>query len=110
MMDARVKRDTAMLYLVAGKSPNSSIMLDPGHIVAQGGMVVFEGPWGLGESVIVRVADAAIEYIGWSAKPLGLNGYAVVAQAGPGAGEAFVIAAHRMRRGDGFPPLREAVP
>jgi uncharacterized protein (DUF1330 family) len=98
-----------MLYLVAGQTPNSSIVLDPRRILAQGEMAVFEGPWALGASLIVGVDDAAIEYIGWSAKTLKLAGYAVEAQVDPGAGEAFVIGAHRMRDPEGFRPYAEQV-
>jgi uncharacterized protein (DUF1330 family) len=108
-MDACLQRDTTMLYLVAGQTPNSSILLEPRRIVAQGEMAVLEGPWDLGASVIVRVDDAAIEYIGWSAKTLNLKGYAVEAQVDPGAGEAFVIGAHCMRDPEGFRPYAEQV-
>src|ERR1700688_5048032 len=97
-------RQTTMLYLVAGQSPNSSIVIEPRRIVAQGEMAVFEGPWALGASVIVRIDDAAIEYIGWSAKSLRLKGYAVEALVDPGSGDAFVIGAHRMCDAEGFRP------
>jgi uncharacterized protein (DUF1330 family) len=72
-------------------------------------MAVFEGPWVPDASGIARVDDSAIADIGKQARTAGFDGYAVAALADPGAGEVFVIGAHRMRDAGGFRPYAEQV-
>lgn len=95
-----------MQYLIAGSAIHD-VKLDPANIVAQGEMMVFEGPWALGAPVVARLDEAAIGHIG--AKMNGPAGYAVEGLAAPGAGEAFVVAAHRVHDPDGFRPYAEQV-
>ena len=61
----------------------------------------------LGAPVVARLDDDAIDGIRRSIS--GLDGYAVEALAEPGAGEAFVVAAHRMRDLVAFQPYAEQV-
>lgn len=95
-----------MQYLVADRSALGSVAGKAG-IVAQGEMMVFEGPWPFGAPLVVRTDEDAIASI--RATGVGLNGYAVEALADPGAGEAFVVAAHRVRDAEGFRPYAEQV-
>ncbi len=94
-----------MNYLVAGRPAVGSLKLDPSRIVAQGETMVFEGPWPWASPVVATLDDAAFAAV----RARGLDGYAVEALAAPGAGEAFVIAAHRMRDLAGFQPYAEQV-
>jgi uncharacterized protein (DUF1330 family) len=92
-------------YLVAGRPGIGDIELDPTRIVAQGETIVFEGPWPWDSPVVARLDESELGSI----RATGLDGYAVEALADPGAGEAFVIAAHRMRDLEGFRPYAERV-
>jgi uncharacterized protein (DUF1330 family) len=94
-------------YLVAGRPAIDSVGIDLRHIIAQGEMAVLEGPWTLGAPIIAYLGEAAIENVRAAAG--GLDAYAVEALAPPGAGEAFVIAAHRMRDAEGFRPYADKV-
>jgi uncharacterized protein (DUF1330 family) len=94
-------------YLVAGLAAIGRIGIDPARIIAQGEVTVFEGPWPWSEPIIVHMDDAAVE--GIRAKAIDLEAYAVESLADSGTGEAFVIAAHRMRDAMGFRPYAEVV-
>lgn len=67
---------------------------------------MLEGPWPLGETIIARVDDDA-ELGALRTDKAGFDGYAVEALAEPGAGEAFVVAAHHVRDTAGFSPYAE---
>jgi uncharacterized protein (DUF1330 family) len=92
-------------YLVADRSAIEDLALDARCIVAQGDAVVLEGPWPWTSLTVARVDDAAIE----SARARGIEGYAVEAVGEPGAGEALVVAAHRMLDLVRFQPYAEQV-
>jgi len=92
-------------YLVAGRSAIEALALDARRIVAQGDAMVLEGPWPWTPLVVARVDDAALE----AARARGIEGYAVDAVAEPGAGEALVVAAHRMLDLERFKPYAEQV-
>jgi uncharacterized protein (DUF1330 family) len=94
-----------MPYLVAGRPSIDKLALDPRHIVAQGDAMVFEGPWPWTSPAVARLDDAAVE----RARALRIDGYLVDALSEPGAGEAFVVAAHRMRNLAAFQPYAEQV-
>lgn len=94
-----------MLYLVAGRPSIDKIAIDPRSVVAQGDAMVFEGPWPWTSPVVARLDDAQIQTIRTS----GIDGYLVDALGEPGAGEAFVVAAHRMRDLAAFQPYAEQV-
>jgi len=95
-----------MQYLVADRSALGSIAGNA-RIVAQGETMVFEGPWPFGAPLVARADAAAITSL--RAKESGLEGYTVEALADPGDGEAFVVAAHRVRDPNGFAPYAEQV-
>jgi uncharacterized protein (DUF1330 family) len=92
-------------YLIAGRSAIERLALASHSIVAQGDAIVLEGPWPWSSLVVARVDDAAVD----AARARGIDGYAVGAIAEPGAGEAFVVAAHRMRDLAAFQPYAEQV-
>jgi uncharacterized protein (DUF1330 family) len=92
-------------YLVTGRAARDRLALDSRHIVAQGDAMVFEGPWPWTSPVVASVDDAAIEGI----RASGIDGYLVDALGEPGAGAAFVVAAHRMRDLEAFKPYAEQV-
>jgi uncharacterized protein (DUF1330 family) len=94
-----------MSYLVAGRSAIEALALDARHIVAQGDAMVLEGPWPWTSLVVARVDDAAIA----PARARGIEGYAVEAVDEPGAGQALVVAAHRMLDLARFKPYAEQV-
>ncbi len=94
-----------MQYLVAGRAGIDRIPLDPRSIVAQGDAMVFEGPWPWGSPVVARADTTAIA----SVRASGIEGYLVDALGEPGAGEAFVVAAHRMRDLVAFQPYADQV-
>jgi uncharacterized protein (DUF1330 family) len=92
-------------YLVAGRSAIERRALDARCVVAQGDVLVLEGPWPWTSLVVARVDDAAIDGI----RASGIEGYLVDAIAEPGDGEAFVVAAHRMLDLAEFQPYAEQV-
>jgi len=94
-----------MHYLVADKSAIDEALIPPARIVAQGEMTVLEGPWPWRSLVVARVDDGVLDEI----RNQGRDGYAVEALDDPGIGQAFVIAAHRMRDEEGFRPYTERV-
>ena len=94
-----------MSYLVTGQPSLGGLGLDPRQIVAQGEAMVFEGPWPWALPVVARLDDATLA----RARADKLDGYAVEALAEPGAGEAFVVAAHRMRDLAAFQSYAEQV-
>jgi uncharacterized protein (DUF1330 family) len=94
-----------MPYLVAGRSSIDKVALEPRRIVAQGEALVFEGPWPWTSPVVARLDDAQIEPVRASK----IDGYLVEALGEPGTGEAFVVAAHRMRDLAAFQPYAEQV-
>jgi uncharacterized protein (DUF1330 family) len=94
-----------MQYLVSGDPSIDKIALDPRRVVAHGDAMVFEGPWPWAAPVVARLDDAAVETVRTS----GIDGYLVDALGEPGAGEAFVVAAHRMRDLAAFQPYAEQV-
>jgi uncharacterized protein (DUF1330 family) len=96
-----------MTYLIVRRSARDAGATALRRVIAQGETVVLEGPWPLGETIIARVDDAELGAL--RADKAGFDRYAVEALAEPGAGEAFVIAAHRMRDTAGFGPYAERV-
>jgi len=94
-----------MQYLVAGRRSIDRVALDPRRIVAQGDAMVFEGPWPWASPVAARLDDADSATVRVSR----IDGYLVDALGEPGAGEAFVVAAHRMRDLAAFQPYAEQV-
>jgi uncharacterized protein (DUF1330 family) len=94
-----------MPYLVAGRPSIDRAALDPRSVVAHGDAMVFEGPWPWMAPVVARLDDAQIETV----RASGIDGYLVDALAEPGAGEALVVAAHRMRDLVAFQPYAEQV-
>ncbi|HEX2215684.1 MAG TPA: DUF1330 domain-containing protein [Xanthobacteraceae bacterium] len=99
-----------MHYLVCGTQDP----LPAGHpglrLLADGEMIVLEGPWALGRTVLACVDDEAALA---SLKPLMENAagaYAVEGFKAPGQGQAFAIAAHKMRDAEGFRAYAEAIP
>jgi len=92
-------------YLVAGRSAVGRIAIDASQIIAQGDAMVFEGPWPWDAPIVARIDDAAIERV----RATGIDGYLVDGLAAPGAGEAFVVAAHRMRDVKAFQPYAAQV-
>ena len=94
-----------MQYLVAGRPDIDKIALDQRSVVAQGDAMVFEGPWPWASPLVARLDDAQIDTVRASS----IDGYLVDALGEPGAGEAFVVAAHRMRDLVAFQPYAEQV-
>jgi uncharacterized protein (DUF1330 family) len=94
-----------MQYLVASRSSIDKLALDPRRIVARGDAMVFEGPWPWASPVVARLDGAALDAV----RASGIEGYLVDALGEPGAGEAFVVAAHRMRDLAAFQPYAEQV-
>ena len=94
-----------MQYLVAGRPSLDKLALDSRRIVAQGDAMVCEGPWPWTAPVVARLDDAQIVTVRASR----IDGYLVDALGEPGAGEAFVVAAHRMRDLVAFQPYAEQV-
>ena len=94
-----------MSYLVADRSAIDRLALDARRVVAQGDAMVLEGPWPWTSLVVVRVDAATIA----AARSRGIEGYAVDAVGEPGAGEALVVAAHRMLDLARFQPYAEQV-
>ena len=94
-----------MSYLVADRSAIERLALDARRIVAQGDATVLEGPWPWTSVVVAHVDDATIE----TARARGIEGYAVDAVGEPGAGQALVVAAHRMLDLERFKPYADQV-
>jgi uncharacterized protein (DUF1330 family) len=94
-----------MQYLVAGRPSIDRAALDPRGVVAHGDAMVFEGPWPWASPIVARLDDAQIDAVRTS----GIDGYLVDALGEPGAGEAVVVAAHRMRDLVAFQPYAEQV-
>jgi uncharacterized protein (DUF1330 family) len=98
-----------MHYLIGGK-PDASVDDPPiagTRVIADGDMVVMEGPWALGASRIARVdSDAALAALRTQATQ---GAFAVEGLAEAGDGEAFVVGAHRMRDVAQFRPYAERV-
>lgn len=92
-----------MSYLVTGRTEIDRAAIDPRAIVAQGDAMVFEGPWPWDAPIVARIDDAKVESL------RGLDGYAVDGLAEPDDGQAFVVAAHRMRDVAAFQPYAEQV-
>jgi uncharacterized protein (DUF1330 family) len=92
-------------YLVTGRPGIDRLGLAPDEVVAQGDAMVFEGPWPWASPVVALLDDAAIATV----RASGIDGYLVDALGEPGAGAAFVVAAHRMRDLDAFKPYAEQV-
>jgi uncharacterized protein (DUF1330 family) len=94
-----------MPYLVAGRPSIDKVALDPRRVVALGDAMVFEGPWPWASPAVAMIDEAAVE----RARASAIDGYLVDALGEPGAGEAFVVAAHRMRDLAAFQPYAEQV-
>jgi uncharacterized protein (DUF1330 family) len=94
-----------MQYLVADRSAIDRALVAPSDVVAHGEMIVLEGPWPWGSPVVARLDDAALDDI----RAMGPDGYAAEALADPGPGQAFVLAAHRMRDTEGFRPYADRI-
>jgi uncharacterized protein (DUF1330 family) len=92
-------------YLVTGRAGIEKVALEPRCIVAQGDAMVFEGPWPWASPIVARLDDAQIETVRASR----IDGYLVDTLGEPGAGEAFVVAAHRMRDIVAFQPYADQV-
>jgi uncharacterized protein (DUF1330 family) len=79
--------------------------------IACGETLSFEEPWSFGPPLIARLDDATrLDALKSLAPGMGMEGFAVEGFAEPGAGQAFVIAAHLMREPTGFAPYAAAVP
>jgi uncharacterized protein (DUF1330 family) len=77
--------------------------------LADGEMLVLEGPWPMRRTLLAFLADQdAIDRLAALEMP-GAIAYTVEGLAAPGAGEAFVIAAHKMLDAAGFRPYAEAI-
>jgi uncharacterized protein (DUF1330 family) len=80
------------------------------RLLADGGLLELEGPWTLDSTRLAYVEDdAALARLSageWG----GGCAYAVEGLAEPGAGNAFVIAAHRMLDAEAFRPYADAIP
>jgi uncharacterized protein (DUF1330 family) len=94
-----------MQYLVTGRPNLVRIAIDPRRVVAQGDTLVFEGPWPWTSPSVALLDDAQID----AARASGIDGYLVDALGEPGAGAAFVVAAHRMHDLVAFHPYAEQV-
>ena len=94
-----------MKYLVTGRAALDKLGLAPRQVVAQGDAMVFEGPWPWASPVVATLDDAAVAGI----RASGIDGYLVDELGEPGGGEAFVVAAHRMRDLAAFRPYAEQV-
>ena len=94
-----------MKYLVTGRPSLDKLGLDPRRLVARGDAMVFEGPWPWTSPVVARLDDAVLAGV----RASGIDGYLVDALGEPGTGEAFVVAAHRMRDLAAFQPYAEQV-
>ena len=92
-----------MSYLVTGRAELDRAAIDSRAIVAQGDAMVFEGPWPWDAPIVARIEGEKIESL------RGLNGYAVDGLAEADDGQAFVVAAHRMRDVAAFQPYAEQV-
>jgi uncharacterized protein (DUF1330 family) len=80
------------------------------RLLADGEMIVLEGPWALGRTRLGVVEDeAALAAV--KSKVAHANGaFAVEGIEAPGNGKAFVIAAHKMLDPEGFRPYADAIP
>jgi len=94
-----------MRYLVTARSFCDRIRLDASRVLARGEAMIFEGPWPWVSPVVARLDDADIAAV----RASGIAGYLVDALGEPGAGEGFVVAAHRMRNLVAFQPYAEQV-
>jgi uncharacterized protein (DUF1330 family) len=94
-----------VIYLVTGRADIEKLALELRCIVAQGDAMVFEGPWPWTSPVVARLAATEVERVRASR----IDGYLVDALGEPGEGEAFVVAAHRMRDLVAFQPYAEQV-
>lgn len=94
-----------MPYLVAGRPSIDQLALDPRRIVAQGDAVVFEGPWPWTSPMVAQLDEVAVA----AARTSRIDGYLVDALGEPGEGQAFVVAAHRMRDLLAFQPYADEV-
>jgi len=94
-----------MQYLVADRAAIGSAAIDPRQVIAKGEMMVLEGPWPWGAPIVACLDSAADIRV----KAAGVDAYAVEALDDPGGGEAFVVAAHRIRDTWGFRPYVEQV-
>jgi uncharacterized protein (DUF1330 family) len=92
-------------YLVTDRPAIDGLALDVRRIVAQGEALVLEGPWPWNSLAVARIDEATVE----GARARGIAGYAVEAVAEPGAGQALVVAAHRMLDLEKFKPYAAQV-
>lgn len=75
--------------------------------LADGEMLVLEGPWPLGDTQVGFLPSDTPPAAAEAAA--GLSGFAVAGLAAPGDGGAFVVAAHRMLDAQGFRPYAESI-
>jgi uncharacterized protein (DUF1330 family) len=100
-----------MHYVIASGDGAASAVLQQRSVkcIADGEMLVLEGPWALGATALgYSEADAPPAPL--AAAGASLNVYAVEGFAAPGDGGAFVIAAHKMLDPAGFKPYAVAIP
>lgn len=80
------------------------------RVLADGEMLILEGPWTVGTTVLGMVEDEDALAGLKSALRDTAGAFAVEGIAAPAFGEAFVIAAHKMLDPVGFRPYAEAIP
>lgn len=100
-----------MHYVVYGGDAASNDLPPPSgcRLLADGDMIVLEGPWVPGRTALAYAPDdAALGGFRGAAAPA--KAYAVEGMIEPGPGQAFAIAAHRMLDPDGFRPYAQAIP
>lgn len=89
-----------MTYIVAGNlPPDATEKMRGGTILAAGEPRVFEGPWPFGRTSLAWAPEPGMaERIGARlAECPGAGAYGVEPAGEPGSGEAFAVAAHRIR-------------
>jgi uncharacterized protein (DUF1330 family) len=100
-------------YLVSenGGATHGTLRVAGCRVVADGQMVVLEGPWPFGNPALAYIENnAAFATLRQQAgRWTGPNAFAVEGLSQPSAGEAFVVAAHRMRDPERFRPYAERV-
>jgi len=101
-----------MHYVIASgdAAATAAVMQQPGVTrIADGEMLVLEGPWTLGP-VALGFSDSAEAPAPHAPTTGNLNAYAVAGIDTPAGGGAFVIAAHKMLDPVAFRPYAEAIP
>lgn len=99
-------------YVIASgdTAATAAVMQQPGvRRLADGEMLVLEGPWTLGPTVL-GFSEADTPPAPAVSAGAGLNAFAVEGIAPPGQGGALVVAAHKMLDAVAFKPYADAIP